>query len=196
MDRGLWTNEELVNMRIISGKYKGRKINFPKSPYIRPTQDRVREALFNVLARSISGVNALDLFAGSGAFGIEALSRGAKNVTFVDNNFKCVRIIKENLRNIDIEDRANILRMDALRAIKKLSKTGNKFDIVFLDPPYYKGLSKKTLISLNQYDILSHTNIIVAEHFKKDILPYNIDNMIFFKQKRFGDTVLSFYRKK
>jgi 16S rRNA (guanine(966)-N(2))-methyltransferase RsmD len=183
-------------MRIIAGKYRGRKIGFPKSPHIRPTQDKIREALFNVLARSISGVNALDLFAGSGAIGIEALSRGAKNVTFVDNNFKCVRIIKENLRNIDIEHMANILKMDALRAIKKLSETGNKFDIVFLDPPYYKGLSKKTLISLNQYDILSDTNIIVAEHFKKDILAYNISNIILCKQKRFGDTVLSFYRKK
>lgn len=183
-------------MRIIGGKYRGRKIGFPKSPHIRPTQDRIREALFNVLAPGISGVNALDLFAGSGAFGLEALSRGAKNVTFVDNNFKCIRIIKENLRNIDIENRAKILKMDAFRAIKKLSETGNKFDIIFLDPPYYKGLSKKTLISLNQYDILSHTNIIVVEHSKRDTLPYNINNIIFFKQKRFGDTVLSFYRKK
>ncbi len=194
MDHGLWTNGELVTMRIIGGKYRGRRIAFPRS--IRPTQDRIREALFNVLAPRISGVNALDLFAGSGAFGIEVLSRGAKNVTFVDNNFKCIRIIRENLRSLDIENMANMLKMDTLRAIKKLSKTGNKFDIVFLDPPYYKGLSKKTLISLSQYDILSHNNIIVAEHSKRDTLSEDIDNILLYKQKKSGDTVLSFYSKK
>lgn len=183
-------------MRIIGGKYKGRKLNFPKSHRVRPTQDRVREALFNVLAPHIFGVNVLELFAGSGAFGIEAISRGAGSVTFVENSLTCVKIIRENLGNLGIEDKAKILRMDVDRAISKLSKKGDRFDIVFLDPPYYKGLSKKTLINLDRYDILSHNNVIIAEHSRKELLPDNINNIFIYKQKKFGNKAISFYRKK
>lgn len=183
-------------MRIIGGGFKGRRIIFPKSPHIRPTQDKIREALFNVIAPDINGAAVLDLFAGSGALGLEAISRGATHVTFVDNNSLCIRVIKENLDSLGATDRADVFKTDVIRAIEKIHRSGNKFDIVFLDPPYYKGLAKKILIKLSHYDILAHNNIIVAEHYKKDLIPDNINKIILlFKQKKFGDTVLSFYKK-
>jgi len=182
-------------MRIIAGKYRGRKIDFPKSPHIRPTQDRIREALFNILAPCISGATVLDLFAGSGAFGIEALSRGAKKATFVDNNIKCIRIIRSNLKKIGAEDKAEVYRRDAFKAMDELAQAAATFDIVFIDPPYYTELSKKSLIKLAHYDILSHNNTIIIEHYKKDVLLNDLKSIKLGRQKRFGDTVLSFYRK-
>jgi len=182
-------------MRIIAGTYRGRKIDFPKTPDIRPTQDRIREALFNVIAPDIEGRKVLDLFAGSGSLGIEALSRGAKKVTFVDNNLKCIKIIKKNLEGIGITAEAEVYKQDAFKAIERLSASGASFDIVFIDPPYYKDLAKKALIKLTHYVILSHNNIIVVEHYKKDALPEDLKGMALKKQKRFGDIFLSFYVK-
>lgn len=182
-------------MRIIAGKFKGRKLDFPKGPDIRPTQDRVREALFNVIAQYVAGARVLDLFSGSGALGIEALSRKAKDVTFVDNNPKCISIIKSNLANINIKLGVNILKMDVLKAINILSQKGKVFDIIFLDPPYHSDLLKKTLIKLSQYDIVSQNNLIIAEHFKKGNLTDTVRGISRYTQKQYGDTMLSFYRK-
>ena len=182
-------------MRIIAGEYKGRKLDFPKNVDVRPTQDRVREALFNVITPQIQGKRVLDLFAGSGSLGIEAMSRGAEKATFVENNLKCIHIIKKNIERVAIEDKTVVLKMDVFRALGKFEEKGDVFDIVFLDPPYYKELPKKTLIMLSQYDILSPTNTIVIEHFKKDNIPENINNILIYNQKKYGDTVLSFFRK-
>ena len=182
-------------MRIIAGEYKGRMLDFPKNVDVRPTQDRVREALFNVIAPQIQGKLVLDLFAGSGSLGIEAISRGAKKATFVENNLKCIHIIKKNIEKVAIESKTAILKMDVFKALGTFDEKGDIFDIVFLDPPYYKELPKKALIMLSQYDILSPTNTIVIEHFKKDNIPENINNILIYNQKKYGDTVLSFFRK-
>lgn len=183
-------------MRIIAGEFKSRIIEFPKLKSVKPTQDRVREAIFNVIAPHIQGACVLDLYAGSGAYGIEAISRGAEHVTFVDNNITCLRTIKHNLDALGISSRAEVIKKDVLKVLDAPSGL-KRVDIIFLDPPYYKELAKKTLIKLDHYDILSqYHNIIIAEHHKKDEMPESLDNITLLKQKRFGDTILSFYRKK
>lgn len=178
-------------MRIIAGKYKGRTIKMPKG--IRPTQDKVRKALFDILG-DINGLSFLELFAGSGAVGIEALSQGVKEAVFVDTDRECREKIKENLSVIPLS-RYLIIPLDVSKAIKRLSQKGKKFDIIFLDPPYYRDLAKKTLQTLSACDILAPYGFMVVQHFKKDNLPDTLGDLALFKQAKYGDTLLSFYRR-
>lgn len=178
-------------MRIISGKYKGRVIKMPKD--IRPTQDKVRKALFDILA-DITGLSFLDLFAGSAAVGIEAASRDAEEVVFVENNKNCVKIINDNFRSLGGLN-YRVIGSDAFAAIKELCGQRRRFDIIFLDPPYYKDMAKKTLQTLSAYDILAPVGFIIIQHFKKDILPEASGDLVLFRQARYGDSLLSFYRK-
>lgn len=185
-------------MRVISGEFGGLTLKMPKG--IRPTSDKVREALFDVLKEAVFNANTLDLFSGSGALGIEALSRGANKVTFVDNNHKCIKIIKENIASLPLTTYSlqliTFYCLDAFKAIKMLGQEGEKFDLIFLDPPYYQDLAKKSLISIGQSDILTGNAFVLAEHYKKDNLPKETGKLSLFKIKNYGDTVLSFYKNK
>ena len=203
-------------MRITSGKYKGRIVKMPKG--IRPTQGLVRKALFDILG-DIEGLSFLDLFAGSGVVGLEALSHGAKQVAFVENNSDCLKALRNNFTYL-LPTTYYLLPLDVFIAIKKLSKDKRQFDIIFLDPPYYpessyskqrllgipkryrssrcirdKGMSKKTLQTLSLYDILSPNGFIIVQHFKKDNLPDSLGDLRLFRQSVYGDTLLSFYKK-
>lgn len=183
-------------MRIISGKYRSRLIRSPKDAKVRPTKDRIREALFNIIAGQVAGADVLDLFAGSGAFGIEAVSRGAKSVAFVDHEKACIKAIEENLEMLGLDDgTASVLRMDAFKAIDTLCNDGKKFDIILLDPPYYKDIAKKCLIKLGERDILKPHCTIVVEHHKKDILAAESGNITCYRTACYGDIRLAFYRK-
>ena len=165
-------------MRIIGGEYKSRTILMPKGVEIRPTQDKVREAIFNILG-DVNGKNILELFAGSGAFGIEAISRGARSVTFVDNNFRCAQTIRSNLESLGVSDSMyDIVKSDAIGVMSRLAKIEEKFDIVFMDPPYYQGLAKKCLLNIDYYDILSPIGLVVVEHFKKDALDAELERLL------------------
>lgn len=202
-------------MRILTGKYKGRIIKMPKG--IRPTQDKVRKALFDILG-DIEGLSFLELFAGSGAVGIEALSRGAKGVVFVEKNQQCIDNIKISGSLMGLLGH-KVMGLDVQEAIKRLSKAGETFDIIFLDPPYYKGWAnpvtdrppkaavrrprrlvcngaKKILQILGGYDILAPCGFIIAQHFKKDILPKEAGYLRLFRESRYADTILSFYKRK
>ncbi|MFC1658679.1 16S rRNA (guanine(966)-N(2))-methyltransferase RsmD [Candidatus Omnitrophota bacterium] len=185
-------------MRIISGQLKGRKIELPAG--IRPTQDKVRKALFDILG-DISGLSLLELYAGSGAVGLEALSQGAGRVVFVDKDRECIKVIRENIAKMGISaesetSHCRVIAMDIEEAIKRLDKRGEQFEVVFLDPPYYQELVKKTLKMLNRCDILSPCGFVVCQHFKKDSLPAETEGLILVKQAEYGDTVLSFYKKR
>ena len=183
-------------MRIISGMYKSRLIGMPKGVDIRPTQDKVRQAVFNILAPIIKGTNVLDLYAGSGASGLEALSRGAKRVVFVDSNPKCVDTIKRNIEQLEVKNSmVRAVKSDAIKALKKLESEGEKFDIIFLDPPYYKDIAKNCLINIIRYDILASIHRIIAEHHKKDDLS-NLDGILALDERISGDTIISIYEKK
>ncbi len=203
------------NMRITTGQYKGRVLKMPNG--IRPTQDKVRKALFDILG-DIEGLSFLELFAGSGAVGFEAISRGVSDLTMVEYNRDCLRAIQKNIESLEARA-CSVYPQEAEKAIKSLHKEKRKFDIIFLDPPYYKGiaprsrnevagysglmgdskrepLTKKTLQTLEAYDILAPNGFIVVQHFKKDTLLEKIGNLAIFRQAKYGDTVLSFYRKR
>ena len=167
----------------------------PKGVQMRPTQDKVREALFNILG-DISGKKILELFAGSGAFGIEAISRRAGSVTFVDNNFRCIQTIKSNLGSLGASDlRYSIIKADALKSSAKFAAQSTKFDIIFLDPPYYKDMAKKCLINIDSYDIVAPVGLVLVEHFKKDALSAELERLVFVDERRYGDTVITIYRR-
>ena len=184
-----------MGIRIIGGEYRSRIIAMPKGVEIRPTQDKVRGAIFNILG-DVSGKNVLELFAGSGAFGIEAISRGAKSVTFVDNNFHCVQTIKSNLESLGIDHSIyDIIKTNAQNVMPRLAKNDEKFDIIFLDPPYYKGIAKNCLINIDSYDIVSRIGLVIIEHFKKDALDAELERLIFLDERRYGDTLITIFNK-
>lgn len=193
-------------MQIISGIFRGRKLSFPKD--IRPTQNKIRKAIFDCLGNFVKKSAVLELFAGSGAVGIEALSLGAGKVTFVDHEARCIRLIKSNLSSLNVTSYgfgysvANhrplayaLYKKDSLKAVDFLSIRGLSFDIIFLDPPYRQGLAKKSLLKICACDIVTPSGIVVLEHQHKEELPEREGSLMLFKRKRYGDKVLSFYRK-
>lgn len=182
-------------MRIIGGEYRSRLIGMPKGAEARPTQDRVREAIFNILG-GVGGKTVLDLFAGSGAFGLEALSRGAAHAAFVENNSRCLKTIEENVESLNIEpSRYDIVRGSVFATLSRLEKEGNRYDIIFLDPPYHKDMAKNCLINIDYYDILPKFGLAVAEHSRKDSLEADLDTLEILTQRNYGDTAVTIYRK-
>ena len=185
-------------MRILSGKYRGRNFFMPKG--IRPTQDLVRKALFDLLGQDLTGLTFLDLFAGSGAMGLEAASRGAKEVIFVEKEPLCFRTICENIARLNIPalepDRPffETLQADGLATIKDFARRGRKLDIVFADPPYGRDLAKKTLITLKGHDIVHPDSIVVIQHTKHETLPETEGRFFINEQRKYGTSYLTFYK--
>lgn len=179
-------------MKIITGRYKGKAIVSPKG--IRPTQDKVRKALFDILG-DMEGVSFLELFAGSGAVGFEAVSRGAKDLVLIEYNPECLLAIKKNIESLKIKQ-CVFYAKEASEAIKAFYNAKKEFDIIFLDPPYYEDLSKKILQMLGAYDILARNGFVVVQHFKKENLPKESGDLALIKESRYGDTMLSFFKKR
>ncbi|MFH1848151.1 MAG: 16S rRNA (guanine(966)-N(2))-methyltransferase RsmD [Candidatus Omnitrophota bacterium] len=182
-------------MRVIAGQFRSRLISPPKGANIRPTSDRVKESLFAILSRFVEGKKALDLFSGSGSLGIEALSRGAQSVVFVDNRTQCVSAITDNLYVLGINNSKVVLK-GAFLFIKSAFKAEISFDVIFADPPYYKDLAKKTLKLLDNYNIITSSGLVIIEHHKRDTLPDGLTNLGLFRQAKYGETLLSFFKKR
>ncbi len=181
-------------MRVISGTLKGRKLSAPKGRVLRPTSDRVREAIFDILQYQIEGRRVLDLFAGTGALGIEALSRGAERAVFVEGNAQFVAVLKKNLDDFGLQERAEVVHRQVRTGIKALAGRGEEFDLVFLDPPYDKDLARQTLQFLSEEKILSPEGLIVAEHSREE----SLDGIVLLEQidqRRYGRTLVSFFRR-
>ena len=155
-------------MRIIRGKARGTKINTIDEVTTRPTLDRVRESLFNIIQNYVSNTYVLDIFAGSGALGIEALSRGAKHAVFCDINKDAVKIINENLMKTRLKENAIVYNMNYKKMIEKLSKNDFKFDIVFVDPPYKENLAVNSVKLIIQNNLLNENGIIIIETDEKE----------------------------
>lgn len=179
---------------MISGSAGGHKLKTLKGSLTRPTSDRVKEALFNIISVRIPGARALDLFAGSGGLGIEALSRGAETVVFVEKNPAAVAVIKENLQRTNLWDRSEVINADAMEALAALEKHGRKFDLIFMDPPYGKKLIDGALNKVEKSDIIGEGALIAAEHDVDDRLPESVGRLKAVRQARYGDTVLSFFK--
>ena len=180
-------------MRIISGSARGTKLGSLGSSEIRPTLDRVKESFFNQVGPGLEGLCFLDLFAGSGSVGIEALSRGAEKVVFVEPNPEAQRIIIQNLKKCKIKaKRWVLLKHPAITALKSLQK--RSFDLVYLDPPFADDLYGSTLLELSSSGILRNNTLVVVEHFHKTVLFKNYDKLEQYKNRRIGDSCLSFFR--
>ncbi|WP_196600261.1 16S rRNA (guanine(966)-N(2))-methyltransferase RsmD [Pectinatus frisingensis] len=150
-------------MRVISGSARGAKLKAPHGMNTRPTADRIKESLFNILQGQILDAGILDLFAGSGALGIESLSRGAARAVFVDKSIESINTIKDNLQHTHFMDKADICHNDALFSIKKYNGRWNPFDIIFCDPPYHMGWCQKALLSIDEYVLLKNKGLLIAE---------------------------------
>ena len=184
-------------MRIIAGKFRGRKLKSPPSDQTRPTSDRLRETLFNILAPVIERARFLDLCAGTGAVGIEALSRGASRVTFVDQSRKMCALIEANLDSLDVgPDEREVIVAEAQGFLRRLTKKIDpRFDIVFFDPPYatdYELILEA--IGARAPQVLDADGIVIVEHHKKKTLPDEFGCLRRYRELKQGDSVLSFYR--
>ncbi len=179
-------------MRIISGISKGRKLVTPRGRSLRPTSDRVKESVFNILRGAIEGKLVLDLFAGTGNLGIEALSRGARKVVFVEKGRHALGLIQRNLEQFGWKERSEILPIDANRAIGILQQRGRIFDVIFMDPPYEKGLIEKTLLKLSARPVYHRDSFVVIEHHRREALPPLLRGWNLTRQRQMGDTVISF----
>jgi 16S rRNA (guanine(966)-N(2))-methyltransferase RsmD len=177
-------------MRITGGTGKGRKLKVPAGSRVRPTSDKVKQALFNILGEKVQGSIFLDLYAGTGGIGIEALSRGAGRAYFVDDSRESLQAIKQNIEQAGFGERATVIPAKAALFLKK---GGEQFDIVFLDPPY--SLEQEELLALvSGSGILKQESIVVAEHFKKQKSPEQAGRLLLYREALYGDTALAFYR--
>ena len=181
-------------MRVISGLLKGRKIEGYDIEGTRPTMDRVKESVFGSIQDYVREAYVLDLFAGSGNLGIEAISNGCKYCYFIDNNSKCIDIINKNINNFNIKDRAKVLNMDYSKAIKYFNSNNILFDIVFIDPPYDYNNINKCIRKILEYNILNPNGLLILE-FRNDKI--DIDENIFKikKNKRYGDKFIYILQK-
>jgi 16S rRNA (guanine966-N2)-methyltransferase len=183
-------------VRVIAGEFKSRKLRTLDGQATRPTSDRLKETLFNLVQSRISGATFLDCFAGSGSIGVEALSRGAAFVVFVEASPLAVKVIRENLAVLGEAEsaRCQILSQKAEVALKSLGRTGRKFDIVFLDPPYVDADQyPRVFEQLQNGDLLSDEALVVAEHSKFLVLPAQVMHLERRREVRHGDSVLSLY---
>jgi len=180
-------------MRVIGGSAKGRRLKVPKNRDVRPTAARVKEALFNILPHDLAGLEILDLFAGTGNITIEALSRGALAATLVEVSADALRAIRENLQRLGVADRCRLLNMPANRALRSLERQHAAFDLIFLDPPYGRGLVERTLALIAQTALLRNQGVIIAEHSVRDRVDNHYGELALRDRRRYGDTLVSFF---
>jgi len=183
-------------MRIIAGEYRGRKLAPAKGADIRYTAERVKGALFSILGNAVPEARFLDLYSGSGSVGIEAISRGAEFVTFVDVNPVCVKTISANLARCKLSPkppRITLLKMGISRAMDYFRRHDTQFDVIFLDPPYLSDLVEKTLQEISACGILSTNGDVVAQHDVRENAPERVGTLVRTRQNRYGTTLLSFY---
>ncbi len=180
-------------MRVIAGIHKGKRLRSSNGLQVRPTSDRLRETLFNILAPSIAGTDFLDLCAGSGAVGIEALSRGAARATFVERSRRALVALVENLARCGIGDEAELVQRDALSALKQFIQAGRRFDFIFCDPPYAAPLYLPLLELLGTQPLLKTDGQLIIEHHAKHPNVESIGSLRRFRVIRQGESALSFF---
>jgi 16S rRNA (guanine966-N2)-methyltransferase len=182
-------------MRVIAGKFRSRKLNAPQGTSTRPTSDRLRETLFNVVGARVPDSVWLDLYAGTGAVGIEAISRGARQVYFVESEKKAARVIRDNLKSLDIEDGFEVLEREAAQAIRLLDSQVVACDFCFVDPPYEShGAYEQVLGFLSQSRLINSESVVIAEHEKHFNPGSKFGALGRYRELKQGDAVLSFYR--
>lgn len=183
-------------MRIIAGQYGGRKLKAVPGMKTRPTTDKVKESMFNIIGPYFDGGNVLDLFAGSGALSIEAVSRGASQAYLIDRQYQAIKTIKENIQITKEPQKFNVLKMDATKALLKLTTMGVQFDYVFLDPPYAQQKIIENLSKLEELNLLTDGAFIICETDQNAQLPETIDHFEMLKKAIYGITIVTIYQYK
>jgi 16S rRNA (guanine966-N2)-methyltransferase len=180
-------------LRIIGGSVRGRRLGVPPGRDVRPTRDRIRESLFSILGDTVKGCLVLDAFAGSGALGIEALSRGAERAVFCDDKPECIRVIQENLEKCQLADRAVVFRTRVPEGLFRVREAlAGACDLVFLDPPYGAEGKEQILEEFHRFALLKERARIVFEHGRKDTFAYLPADFVVVGERRYGDTLLTF----
>ncbi len=187
---------ELNYMRVVAGEYGGRRLKAVPGMKTRPTTDKVKEAMFNIIGPYLEGGQVLDLFAGSGGLSIEAVSRGADHATLVDRQYQAIKTIHENLSVTKEEDKFTVLKGDAYKMLNKLAKQEQGFDYVFLDPPYKKQQILELMEQLKKLGLLNTDALIICETDQVADLPEELADFELIKKADYGITELTFYRYK
>lgn len=184
-------------MRIIAGTYKGRQLQPVPGKSTRPTTDKVKEAVFQMIGPFFDGGSCLDLFAGSGSLGLEALSRGMTHGVFVDKHPKSIHTIHENVKIVNLEEQVEIFRADAFRALQAASKRNLQFDLIFLDPPYGKVSYEKLFEQIGSLQLLTKNGMIYCEHDTSEKLPEESEHFLMKKQAAYGKTIgITIYKRR
>lgn len=182
-------------MRIIAGEARSRKIKSRKGHETRPTLANIKEALFSMISPHLEGSIFLDLFSGSGNIALEALSRGAKRAVMIEKDTEALRCIIENVNTLGFQDRCRAYKNDVFRAIEILARKGEKFDIIFLDPPYQDEVCTKTLAAIQKHGILAEQGIIICEHHAFEDMADQLGEFQKVHEKRYQKKVMTFYTR-
>jgi 16S rRNA (guanine(966)-N(2))-methyltransferase RsmD len=177
-------------MRVIAGQAKGKQLKLVPGKGTRPISDRVKEAVFNILVHDVPDSRFLDLFAGTGAVGIEALSQGAAEAVFIEKASKAVRVIRDNLRITGLSSQATILHQDAFKYVPNAQ---GQFDIIYIAPPQYQGLWSQALQAVDEHQVLTAHGVIVVQIFPKEFEPLSLQHVALTDQRKYGSTMLCFY---
>jgi 16S rRNA (guanine(966)-N(2))-methyltransferase RsmD len=184
------------NVRVIAGECKGRPLKAVPGTNTRPTTDKIKESIFNMIGPFFDGGTGLDLYGGSGGLGLEALSRGMEHFIFIDKDQKAIHTIKENIKQCNYEEKTEVFRNDAKRALKALHKREVQFDMIFLDPPYAKQMLMKDMEEIDKLELLAPEGSIVAEHGTEVSLPEKVGNFHQIRQETYGKTTtISIFRR-
>ena len=181
-------------MRIVAGRYRGRRLWAPRGRRIRPTADRLRETIFNIIGSDIRGQKIVDIFAGTGAMGIEALSRGADQAVFIDKYPAALECVRANIEPLEISHQWEIIRWDAGQNLRCLAAYARRFDCAFLDPPYNQGLAARSLAHLAACGAMTDGGLIVLEHAHTESIDPAPDQLTLWDQRRYGKTLVTFLR--
>ena len=181
-------------MRITAGTLKNRKINSREGRETRPTLERIKEAIFSIIGDKIIKMKFLDLYSGTGNMAIEALSRGAERAIMIEQDKEALRIIIENINNLKLDNQCRAYKNDVLRAIEILDRKNEKFDIIFMDPPYKENITEETIIKISESNILNKDGIIISEHSIYEKLGNKIGKFVKYDERDYNKKIISFYR--
>ncbi len=181
-------------MRIITGKARGLQLTVPKNYDVRPTADRVKESVFNIIGSKIIGAKVLDLFAGTGNLGLESWSRGAKSITFIDMSTESLRLVKSNIAKCRAQDSCNVLKGSAPQVAQRLGAQGERFDIAFCDPPYNKGWVQQIVVALREQPFLQDGGYLIVERSAHDDLGELPKCLEMVRSSHYGETFVDFLR--
>lgn len=181
-------------MRITSGELKNRKIKSREGKETRPTLERIKEAIYSIIGEKIVDAKFLDLYSGTGNVTFEGLSRGAKRAVMIEQDKEALRIIIENVNNLGLENRCRAYKNDVFRAIEILGRKNEKFDIIFIDPPYKENISTKTIEKIYESELLEADGIIISEHSIYEKMPDKIENFVKYDERNYNKKIVSFYK--